>query len=166
MDATDRALFLSLKPTYAHLLLSGEKTVELRRVRPRASAGTLAIVYASTPVRAVLGTCTVADIGEEHPDVIWELHGHLTGLRWREFNEYFLGQISAVAITVVAPYRLEEPVPLQTMRSGPSGFSPPQSFRYITGDQAEALVPSNWRRHVAQQGAMVDSRDRPIFAPA
>lgn len=153
MDTTDRALLLSLKPTFAELLLSGEKTVELRRVRPRAAAGTLAIVYASTPVRAVLGTCTVADIGEEHPSVIWRLHGPRTGLRWHEFNEYFLGQGSAVAITVIAPCRLDEPVPLRVLRAGPYGFSPPQSFRYLTPHQTDALVPDEWRRHATQRAA-------------
>ena len=166
MDTTDRALFFSVKPTFADLLLSGEKTVELRRVRPRATAGTLAIVYASTPVRAVLGTCTVADIGEEHPSVIWSLHGPRTGLRWQEFNEYFLGQGSAVAITVIAPRRLGEPVPLRVLRAEPFGFSPPQSFRYITGRQVEALVPNEWHLHLAQRAAVLGTPSRAALVPA
>jgi predicted transcriptional regulator len=148
MGPTDRALFLSLKPAFADLILDGAKTVELRKVRPRAAAGTLAIVYASTPVRAVVGTCTVADIGQERPGIIWKLHGPRTGLRWQDFDEYFDGRSTAVAITVIAPHRLDEPLPLQALRSGPHGFSPPQSFRYLTSAQAAALVPSEWTHHL------------------
>ena len=164
MHPTDRALFLSMKPTFADLLLSGGKTVELRRVRPRAPVGTFAIVYASTPVRAVLGACTVAEIGEEHPDIIWDLHGPRTGLRWQEFSEYFRGQNSAVAITVVRPFRLDTPVPLAVLRGGPQGFSPPQSFRYISAAQAEVLVPDAWRRHVVENPPSFVARRQDGFA--
>ena len=144
----DRALLLSLKPVYANLILEGTKSVELRHVRPRAQPGTLAIVYASTPVRAVVGTCAVKSIGQEHPDVIWELHGARTGLRWHEFHDYFLGRRSAVAISVERPKRLDLPIPLDVIRSEPLRVSPPQSFRYLGGEQAAALIPQEWRDHL------------------
>src|SRR4051794_125899 len=116
MTVAERALFLSLKPTYAELLLSGEKTVELRRIRPRTAPGTLVIVYASTPTRAVLGTCVVKAIGAEKPSLIWRLHGPRTGVRRREFDNYFEGRSLAVAISVTRPRRLAEPIALNELR--------------------------------------------------
>ena len=41
-----RALVLSLKPRFAEAILSGTKTVEVRRVMPRITVPTLALLYA------------------------------------------------------------------------------------------------------------------------
>jgi predicted transcriptional regulator len=144
MAPTDRALFLSLKPAYADLLLDGDKSVELRRIRPRAQPGTLVVVYASSPVRAVVGTCVVEDIGTETPDVIWNLHGPKTGVLRREFDAYFQGTSVAVAISVRHPQRLERVIPLEALRQDLARFTPPQSFRYLTPAQAMAVVPHEW----------------------
>jgi len=152
MGPTDRALFLSLKPAYAELVLSGEKTVELRRIRPRAAPGTLVVVYASTPVRAVVGTCIVEAIGSEAPAVIWNLHGQRTGVCRSEFNTYFYGRTIAVAITVGRPHRLERPISLDAVRQGLDCFAPPQSFRYLTPVQAMVLVPEQWTAHCIRAG--------------
>ena len=42
-----RALVLSLKPRFAGAILAGTKTVEVRRVMPRITVPTLALLYAS-----------------------------------------------------------------------------------------------------------------------
>ena len=55
----ERMIVLSLKPRYAEAILSGAKTVELRRIEPKLSVPTRALIYASTPVKALLGTCIV-----------------------------------------------------------------------------------------------------------
>lgn len=151
MAPTDRVLFLSLKPLYAELVLDGAKTVELRRVRPRAEAGTLAIVYSTTPVQAVVGTCVVDDIGTETPDTIWDLHGPSTGIQRDQFDTYFRGRDVAVAITVSRPRRIERPVSLSALRQGLDHFYPPQSFRYLTPTQAATLVPHEWASHLHSQ---------------
>lgn len=54
--STDHALFVSVKPRFAEKILAGEKSVELRRVRPSVTPGTLVIFYASSPTREVVGT--------------------------------------------------------------------------------------------------------------
>ena len=42
----DRMIVLSLKPLYAEAILSGAKTVELRRIGPKISVRTRALIYA------------------------------------------------------------------------------------------------------------------------
>lgn len=140
MAGDERVVFLSLRPRFAELLLDGGKRVELRRIRPQADPGTLAVIYAASPVRAVLGTCVVEAIGAAAPDDIWRLHGPDTAITWRDFRDYFAGASRAVAITVVQPTRLPHPVPLAQLRGIWGGFQPPQSFRYVTmADVAEFI---------------------------
>ena len=138
---TPRVLFLSLKPTFADLLLDGKKSVELRRVRPKAEAGTSVLIYASSPVRALVGTCVVEAIGAERPAVIWEMFGERTGLDEAAFHGYFSRCERAVAISVGRPRRLAEPVTIDVLRRRLPGFRPPQSFRYFSDSEARALCP-------------------------
>ncbi len=145
MGPTEKALFLSLRPTYAELILSRRKTVELRRIRPRALPGTLVIIYASSPVRRIVGTCIVEDIGTATPEEIWRLHGPRTGLDCYAVAAYLHGKDRGVAITVRSATRLAEPVPLATVRWWLGDSAPPQSFRYVAYEVAEALISAGAR---------------------
>lgn len=140
MDPIESALFLSLRPVYAELIVSGIKTIELRRIRPRALPGTLVIVYSSSPVRQIVGTCVVDEIGVASPEEIWRLHGPRTGLDWTAVSTYFSGKAEGVAISVTNPVRLVNPIPLMTVRKYLGDSAPPQSFRYIRRDEANALI--------------------------
>jgi predicted transcriptional regulator len=140
MHQLDDVLFLSLRPTFAELILAGEKTVELRRIRPRARPGTLVLVYASSPVMQVVGTCVVEEIGTATPAQIWKLHGRSTGLDWKAVSEYFAGKTKGVAITITRPIRLATPVSLEAVRARLGDSVPPQSFRYIKQADARFLI--------------------------
>src|SRR5215204_963173 len=94
------ALFVSLKPRFAEMILAGEKTVELRRVRPAVSPGALVVLYASSPVKEVVGTGRVAAIEASSPSALWNSHGPLSGLSRREFRGYFAGVGEGVAISL------------------------------------------------------------------
>jgi predicted transcriptional regulator len=55
MPSSNRDLLVSVRPKYASQILSGKKTVELRRKFPETiAAGTLALIYSSSPVRAIV----------------------------------------------------------------------------------------------------------------
>jgi predicted transcriptional regulator len=133
-------LFLSLRPVYAELLLAGEKTVELRRIRPRAAEGTEILLYASSPQCELVGLGTVEAIRQATPNDIWKNHGSNTGIGRTAFRNYFRGATQAVAITVMNPRRLESPIPLSRLRAEWLHFQPPQSFRYVSGDDAIRLL--------------------------
>jgi predicted transcriptional regulator len=140
MDPSENYLFLSLRPEYAKLLLQEVKTVELRRIRPRASAGTRILLYAASPQCELVGHCRVAEIGQAAPDVIWKLHGSKTGIQLKAYRAYFDGSAKAVAITVENVVSLESPIPLSSLRAKWIDFQPPQSFRYIPMEEAEHLI--------------------------
>jgi predicted transcriptional regulator len=136
----DSALLVSVKPPYAELILSGVKTVELRRVRPNVAAGGLVLIYASSPTMQMVGTATVEAVSTGSLDAIWQQAGHATGLDRATFDEYFSGRDTAVAINLTDVKRLRRVIPLAELRRRINGFRPPQSFRYIPHSQVPSVT--------------------------
>ena len=133
-----RMVVLSLKPRFAEAILAGGKTVELRRTVPKIVVPTRALLYAATPVRALLGTCVVTDVASAELDVLWQEHGPGTGLAHQEFRRYFEGVDAGAALTLAHPQPFSRSIPLEDLRARPRGFRPPQSFAYVdtqTGDR-------------------------------
>ena len=137
---TDRLLFLSVKPVFAEAILSGTKTIELRRSRPRISVPTDALIYASSPTMALVGECVVDDITEWQLTDLWRSLGPQTGVDRITFDRYFAGAEHAVALHLTHVRRLANSVPLEDIRDRVEGFEPPQSFRYVSRAKSEALT--------------------------
>lgn len=140
MDAEATALFLSLRPRFAAMLLDGRKTVELRRVRPTADEGSTVLLYASSPERTLVGRAEIAAIQVDSLDTIWRQHDKATGLTREEYDAYFGGADQAVAITLRNIRPLAQPRPLDELRKRLVGFRPPQSFRYLDPLQVASLI--------------------------
>jgi predicted transcriptional regulator len=140
MPTDGPALFLSLRPRFAELLLSGHKSIELRRVRPDVAPGAHVLLYASSPTMKLVGRAEVAEVKVAPTAQIWREHGDETGVSRKEFNEYLDGRDEAVAIRLVNIRRLDKPRPLQDLRNRIAGFQPPQSYRYLDGAEVAALV--------------------------
>ena len=139
----DRMVVLSLKPRFAEAILAGVKTVELRRTVPKIEVPTRALLYATTPVRALLGTCVIANVRSADLAVLWREYGSRSDLRYHEFQQYFVGVDAGTALELTQPQVLSQRIPLQDLRAKPRGFRPPQSFAYVdtkTGDQLMRLA--------------------------
>jgi predicted transcriptional regulator len=142
MDPDRRALFISLRPRFAELLLEGSKTVELRRVQPAVARGARVLLYASSPVRALVGVAVIQEVHVATREQIWQLHGARTGITREEYEQYFSEASIAVAITLAEVRRLPKPVTLAELREGRDWFRPPQSFRYLDTEQVTSLMVS------------------------
>lgn len=141
MSVDQPVLFVSIKPRFAEKILSGEKSVELRRVRPAAAkAGTLVVLYASSPVCQVVGTGRVKAIDTASPTAIWERHRDTLGLPRSEYRAYFAGVSRAVAILLEDVCTLSSTVTLTSLRARLDGFEPPQSFRYLDAQATRSLT--------------------------
>lgn len=140
MPRDSTALFLSLRPRFAELLLNGSKSIELRRVRPDVAPGTSVLLYASSPIMKLVGRAEVAEVKVASAGQIWQEHAHETGISEREYTDYFEGLDHAVAIKLVNIRRLDRPRPLRELRASLAGFQPPQSYRYLNRSQVSALV--------------------------
>lgn len=138
----DDAIFLSVKPKYAKQILSGEKTVELRRNRPRLSNGSLVVLYVSSPVKAVLGAFYVDRVVAASPDALWPLVEAASGLTREEYDAYYAGATQGIGIFVRSAHRIKTPYQLADLRRDSPHFHPPQAFRYLRslGEFAETLL--------------------------
>lgn len=130
---------LSLKPRFAEAILNGDKTVELRRVMPRITIPTLALLYATGPCRSLVGTCVVNSVTRLPSDELWRRHGTETALTRPEFDAYLTGRDEGVALFLEQPERLPAPIPLRALRRA-GNFRPPQSLAYVRHDQRQRLV--------------------------
>lgn len=133
--ADRRAVLMSIHPRHAENLLAGSKTVELRK-SAFGDDVSMVIVYATAPVKAIVGWLEVESVERHSPSRIWKLFGDTTGITRREFRHYFHGHHSAVAIRVCRPRRLRSPVALTELDPG---LAAPQSFRYVPASTAARL---------------------------
>jgi predicted transcriptional regulator len=136
----DRRLLLSIRPVYAEAILSGIKTVELRRTRPRVAIPTEALIYASTPLRALVGTCQVDSVEELTIAQLWKQTGALAAIAKSDFMSYFEGASTGFALHLSLPRRLDDPVGLTQLRVNVDGFNPPQSFCYLPVEASDQLI--------------------------
>ena len=131
---TGNALLLSIKPRFADSIFERKKRVELRRVRPRVSAGDLVLVYVSSPRCALEGAFEVERVLEAAPAQLWRSVQQTAGISEDEFHDYFRGCSQGYGIVVRRVWKLE-PVTLASLRR--ARIRPPQSYQYL--DSAKAL---------------------------
>jgi predicted transcriptional regulator len=134
-----RGLLLSVKPVYAHALLDGRKTIEIRRKFPAQQPGTPVFIYASSPERQLLGTVQLDSIELLEPDLVWEKHRSVIEIGRSALSTYARGLDRVSMLRVRDPKLLSRPVSLSSMRSL-ARLEPPQSFRYLTEEQQRVLL--------------------------
>ena len=136
----DRMILLSLKPRFADAVLAGDKTVELRRAEPKIIVPTRALIYSTSPVRALVGTCIVTSVETDRLADLWQRFGPRTGINRRRFSDYFEGVEKGSALMLSGPDDLLRPVPLARLRETSQGFRPPQSFAYVNAETGNELL--------------------------
>jgi predicted transcriptional regulator len=135
-DSTDRRVaLLSIHPQLAAAILTGRKRVEFRRRSP-SSATSHVIVYATAPVKRIVGWFRVEAFEAGSPSALWERFGDLGGIAAADFARYFEACDLGTAIRVADVSRVEPPAPIEAVGAG---VCPPQSFRYIDWAAFEAL---------------------------
>jgi predicted transcriptional regulator len=128
-----RMLMLSIRPAHSEKILRGEKTVELRRLRPDVRQGDTLFVYASAPVSAVVGTAKVTGVKCHHPSHLWKLVRSACALTYGEFKQYFDGADCGYAISLSTARRAERPLSLRQIQAVCPAFRAPQGYRYLDG---------------------------------
>lgn len=128
LDGT-RKIVLSVKPRWMNLIMSGRKTVELRRRFPMLSgAPVTALLYSSAPVMAIVGSVHIEDIVVLPPDQLWRRVADQAGVSEDQYRAYFGGAVEASALFLGTVKVLPTPIPLGQLRSS-ANFTPPISWR-------------------------------------
>lgn len=132
-------MLLSVHPRFATAILAGTKTVEVRRQRVAAPPGTPVLLYATAPTMAIVGLARIASVRVASPREVWSVSRTKAGISRREYDEYMSGALQASGLSLEAPVTLEVPVPLAALRASGS-FHPPQSYRYLTGEDLRKVA--------------------------
>lgn len=134
-----RDVVLSIKPHYSEKIIEGFKTVELRRRFPvSAPKGTVAYIYSTSPVRAMVGMAEIKNVLKLPIAQIWERFEEMAHIDKCDFDKYFEGVELGFALVFAEARAFSRPLPLSELRKK-FGFEPPQSFLYAKHDLRRAL---------------------------
>jgi predicted transcriptional regulator/DNA-binding XRE family transcriptional regulator len=136
---SQRDVVLSIRPQHSDKIFQGKKTVELRRRFPvSAPRGTIAYIYCTSPVRAMIGRAEITDIIKLPIADIWRKYGNSASIDKTEFDSYFDGLDEGFALKFANAQHLPRQLDLSELRER-FGFEPPQSFLYATPVLRRAL---------------------------
>ena len=118
----------SIHPRHAAMILSGEKTIELRRGRVNLDMPSRIWIYVTTPAKRIAGVALVEAVDYGTPNGIWEKYSHRTGVSRKEYLAYVGSRETISAIRVSHAINLKEPIHLSTLRLISPTFHPPQFY--------------------------------------
>jgi predicted transcriptional regulator len=118
---------MPIKPRYAEPIMDGRKRVEFRKTI-FAQTPTHVVVYASSPVKKVLGYFEVDDVEVDRVDALWAKHAAVGCIDEGEFRAYYGNRDNAVALGVGRTVALDLPMSLPALGIADG---PPQSFMYL-----------------------------------
>lgn len=141
---TDKVLLISIKPEFAEKILSGEKTFEFRKKLPNEPVDTM-LIYASSPVRRIIGYTHIDDTLTLPLDELWEKTREEAGITHEYFRQYFDGNDSGSAFVLSSPVTLSRPVKLEEIGVRRA----PQSYMYVSTEVAEKIIWEELNEHKA-----------------
>ncbi len=119
---------LSIKPEFADKIFDGSKKFEFRRSIFKNENVKTVIVYASSPVKKVIGEFEIDSIINEELESLWKMTSNYSGISKDYFDKYFFDKEAGYAIKIKNTKRYRRPKSLQK----DFDLMPPQSFAYYT----------------------------------
>lgn len=132
-----RVALFSIKPQYAEAILKGSKEVEFRRTALAHDVSHI-VIYATAPVKKVVGAFEVAGVDHALPAALWDSYGGVGGIERADYMDYFEGSKSAYAIRVRAPRAWREALMLEDLSPG---LRAPQSYQYLRDEALARVTP-------------------------
>lgn len=119
-------ILMSIKPEYVKKIFAGEKKYEYRKIKCKNSPNKI-IVYASFPIKKIVGELIIEEVLYDKKDVIWEKTNMYGGISQKKYDEYFKNKEHAVA------YKIKEYIKYDPVRElkDYDVLSAPQSYIYI-----------------------------------
>jgi type I restriction enzyme, S subunit len=122
------SVLLSIKPRYAESIIAGLKKYEFRKILFKKKHINTVYVYATSPVKKIVGAFQIGDIIEDRPVILWDRLNEFSGMDEIEFFDYFKNNKIGFAIEIKDVKKFEAPLdPSEVI----PGFVPPQSFCYV-----------------------------------
>jgi len=129
-------IFLPIKPNYAFKIIWGVKKFEFRK-NNFSERINLAVVYASSPEKKIIGCCKVKNIFINEPNIIWENCKNYSGISEETFFRYYNKKKKAIAIEISSVFVFSKFINPKRVWSN---FIVPQSFRYLSINELMDMV--------------------------
>lgn len=121
-------VLLSIRPRYVEEIMNGNKKYEFRKSIFRCRDLEVVYIYATSPMKKIVGAFKISDIIEDHPVVLWKKFKEFSGIDKESFFNYFGAKKRGFAIEIGKVGIFEDPIdPFREF----SDFKQPQSFYYI-----------------------------------
>ena len=135
-----KSILISIKSVWAAKIFDGTKTVEFRkRFAKTPSYPIRALVYASSPTKAILGQVNISNTVTETPAKLWERFGPYAACEVEDYQDYLSQSSYASVLILESPIRFEKNIDLAIIRSE-YGTSPPQTWRWIIDSEPLARL--------------------------
>lgn len=129
-DSRRSVALLAVQPKYAAQLMDGTKRVEFRKTKFKKDVGTV-YVYASSPIKQVVGYFEVKELVEDTPDGLWDQFNAVGGIEEVAYRAYYGNAEQGVAIVVGQVQKFSDPMDLNEFTGN---STPPQSFIYLDSE--------------------------------
>ncbi|MCM5661952.1 hypothetical protein [Galbibacter mesophilus] len=127
MKDTLTSVILSIKPIYAHAIMSGTKKVEFRKKIFKRPVDKI-FVYSSSPEKKIIGFFTIKEIIENSPEKLWSEFNTVGGIEKEDFFNYYRGSETGFSIKVSKVEKFEDGIdPADFFEN----FYAPQSYIYL-----------------------------------
>lgn len=124
-------VLISIKPEYVNMILSGDKTVEIRNRPVKLESGTRLWIYSTLPKGRLEALAVIDSIQFDAPSLIWKQYSDRIGLSWSTFRTYVNGSNHISAILLKDVSGLVPSLTLSDLRSEMEGFNPPQFLKRL-----------------------------------
>lgn len=120
-------VLLSIKPEYAFKIFEGKKKFEFRKSIFKQRGVKRVVVYASSPIKQVIGEFEIEEIISMPPGLLWNQTKEYSGISKELFFEYFAERTVGHAIKIKSTRKYRKPLCLKEHFN----LTPPQSYMYL-----------------------------------
>ncbi len=122
------SVLLSIKPKYVKEIEEGAKIYEFRKSIFKKDTDEI-WVYASAPIKQIVGRIFVDEIIEDSPNNLWKFCYTQAGINKKDFFKYFEGKDKGYAIKIKKYEIFEKPINPYIENKN---FTAPQSYAYLS----------------------------------
>ena len=120
-------VLLSIKPEFANKIFDGTKKYEFRKSIFKRNDIKIVVVYASSPVKQVIGEFEIEKILCQEVELLWRITQQFAGINKDFYDNYFADKEMAFAIQVGKIRKFQKPKRLSDYDIDYA----PQSFAYL-----------------------------------
>jgi predicted transcriptional regulator len=131
-NVAKKSILISVKPSYARMIIEGSKTIELRRRFTETMSPDMRIlVYSTSPIKQIIGECQLQAVHRLPLGELWHLACRDAMISWSTFKSYFDGLQEGYGLVLKHPRAFDNPISLNELRAV-HNTNPPQSFRTVS----------------------------------